>query len=292
MASKIDELNLKEITKEHYKHYLTICLDEIFKEYEYDYITTKLPEEIIIERLRNYASEKGKSIHYANDLAKPFAAIEKNQRWKKIIKTLSEPIREKYLSNVPSDRQQAAYIKFDDLVSIRDSLPNGSDEKLLLMMYTHIPPARADYFKTKLYFSAFSEAGINKLIAECNDNFIIVSSNLLVLTDYKTKEVYDTLRINLPPDIMKHIRLLHREYLFVSETGKTFDRASYTYWANNLLRKVTKNDHITLTTLRHIYISRPDLALNEKTGLERDQIAKLMGHSVEQQALYRWEESF
>ena len=45
---------------------------------------------------------------------------------------------------------------------------------------------------------------------------------------------------------------------------------------------------MTLTMLRHIYICRRDLMLEEKSGLEREQIAKVMGHSVAQQQKYLW----
>ena len=40
--------------------------------------------------------------------------------------------------------------------------------------------------------------------------------------------------------------------------------------------------------LRHIYVSREDLALESKSGLEANEIAKLMGHSVDQQRKYMW----
>ena len=48
------------------------------------------------------------------------------------------------------------------------------------------------------------------------------------------------------------------------------------------------NDNFNLTTFRHIYITRRDLKLEEKSGLERDEIAKIMGHSIATQQNYLW----
>ena len=51
---------------------------------------------------------------------------------------------------------------------------------------------------------------------------------------------------------------------------------------------MTKNNNINLTTLRHIYISRRDLEVEKMSGLQQDEIAKQMGHSIEQQRKYLW----
>ena len=40
--------------------------------------------------------------------------------------------------------------------------------------------------------------------------------------------------------------------------------------------------------LRHIYITRRDLKLEQMSGTERDKIAKIMGHGVAQQQKYLW----
>ena len=58
-------------------------------------------------------------------------------------------------------------------------------------------------------------------------------------------------------------------------------------WANRVLKDLFNKD-FTLTMLRHIYITRRDLKLEEKSGTEREKIAKMMGHSVEQQGRYLW----
>ena len=47
-------------------------------------------------------------------------------------------------------------------------------------------------------------------------------------------------------------------------------------------------ENISINTLRHIYVTRRDLKLEEKSGLERNKIAKIMGHSVGTQQNYLW----
>ena len=54
------------------------------------------------------------------------------------------------------------------------------------------------------------------------------------------------------------------------------------------LKKLFNNEKISIITFRNIYVSRRDLELETKSGLERDKIAKIMGHSLEQQQKYLW----
>ena len=80
-----------------------------------------------------------------------------------------------------------------------------------------------------------------------------------------------------------------KKYLFVQKNGEPYDKPNtFNKWANRTLKKIFKKDNFSLTTLRHIYITRRDLKLEEKSGLERDKIAKVMGHSVGTQQNYLW----
>lgn len=209
------------------------------------------------------------------------------EKWKDVQRTVREPIEQKYKSNKPTVRQEQAYIQFDKLVEIRDRLPHGSQEQLLLSMYTHIPPARSDYHKTRIY--------TKKPHQDTEGNYIVLNNNpTLVLQDFKTAKIYKKIEIQLPPelvnDIQKSLDIFPRKYLFVSpRTNTPFDiPSSFNTWANRILKNITGKKEFTLSMLRHIYITRRDLKLEEKSGLEQDEIARAMGHSISTQRRYMW----
>ena len=208
--------------------------------------------------------------------------------WKECMEKIRKPVTEKYYSNEPNERQATAYIPFDDLVSIRDKLEEGSFERLLLFMYTAIPPVRSDYYKTKIYTTP------PKKNVEDTNYIVLTKSPYLVLNKYKTAAKYKTIIVEIPPELKKELEVslqkYPREFLFISKQTKTEYKLENTFnrWANYSLKKVTKKPNFTLTMLRHIFLSRKDLNLDKMNGNEKNEIAKKMGHNIAQQGLYRW----
>lgn len=196
---------------------------------------------------------------------------------------IRDPINTKYLSNKPTNRQKKGYVSYEDILNKRNSLKTGSDEQLLLAIYTMIPPVRSDYDKVKIYYTQ----------GDYRDNHIVLNNNpYIILENYKTAKRYHILKIHIPNEletvIKESLKLKPREYLFVRKNGTTYTSNTFNKWANRTLKKLFDNKNISLTTLRHIYISRRDLKLEERSGLQRKEIAKIMGHSVEQQQKYLW----
>jgi integrase len=215
------------------------------------------------------------------------------QKWKEEHEKIKKPIDNKYKSNEPTDRQKTAYITFEEVVKIRDALKDGSLEKLLVSMYTEIPPVRSDYLATAIYTRKPKETAVE-------ENYIINRKKkpILVLQKYKTSSKYKTITIPIPLSLKKQIDLSlqenPRKYLFVSTRNKKpysefkNPEKSFNAWANYVLKQVFKNDNFHLTMLRHLYILRKDLKLEEKSLLEREKLANIMGHSVLQQEKYSW----
>jgi len=207
-------------------------------------------------------------------------------KWNQLYKNINENIEKKYKKNEPTEKQKQAYINYEDIIKTRDKLKTGTQEKLLLCMYTMIPPMRSDYWKTEIIKS-------NKY-APSTDNYICLNPPQLILQKYKTSKTYGKLIIDLPQELIDEIKInikkIPRKYLFVSPIdNKQFNNnCSFNKWANNKLKKIFNNDYISLTFLRHIYISRKDLNLINKSGLEREIIAKKMAHSLNQQQKYVW----
>lgn len=206
-------------------------------------------------------------------------------KWDEIHKEVRAPINAKYQSNKPTERQEEAYVSFDELERKRDSLEIGSDARLLLSLYTLVPPLRSDYNLVAIYKN-------DKDIKY--DNYLILNKNpYLVITKYKTAKTYKDIKIYLPKKLVKEIKeslkLKPREFIFVQKNGKPYEKSNtFNRWANRTLKSLFDKKNISLSTLRHIYITRRDLKLEEKSGLERNKIAQIMGHSVGTQQNYLW----
>jgi hypothetical protein len=223
-------------------------------------------------------------------------------RWMEVKQTIQAPITKKYQSNQPTERQQDGYIPFDQVCSLRDGLPVGGQDRLLLAMYTEIPPVRSDFHSTRVMSPL--EAEDFKMTPHLPCNFIVISvsasgssassdTSYLVLEKYKTVNKYGTKHITLPQTLVLEITASlmanPRNYLFVGNDGQPFDKEnSFTQWANRALKRMFQNTKISLTMLRHIYISRRDLNLETMSGLEQDEIAQVMGHSLDTQRKYLW----
>ena len=210
------------------------------------------------------------------------------KKWVDIHKEVRQPINEKYQSNKPSERQEKGYISFKEIEAKRDKLTKGSNERLLLSMYTMIPPVRSDYDKVAIYKNL-------KDIDASIDNYLIFNKKeqYLVIRKYKTSKTYKDIKIDLPKNLASEIRASlksnPRKFLFVQKNGEPYDKPNtFNRWANRTLKKKLDNDDFSLKMLRNVYVTRRDLKLEEKSGLERAQIAKIMGHSVGTQQNYLW----
>lgn len=212
------------------------------------------------------------------------------EKWDELHKLIRVPIENKYLSNEPDEKQKKAFVAYDNIVKIREAIPSdvkNTQNRLLLFMYTEIPPARADYDKLKV---------LKEAPAELKGNFIIFNNknnSKIVLNDYKTKHKHQTIEIDIPDilyeEIKKSLAVLPRQYVFVGKNKEPFSNTNtYVKWANRALKKILNNEYVSLSTLRHIYISRRDLRLEEKSGLEQKKIADIMGHGLAMQKRYNW----
>lgn len=205
-------------------------------------------------------------------------ALPSHPAWVELFYKYKTPINLKYKSNTPTERQQAGYMSYDELINIRDTLTG--QERLLFSMYLEIPPVRADYWNTKLVSEPIE--GQNHIIGDT-----------LCLVQYKTVEKYGPKRFKLPEPLVEEINRslaeYPREYLFVAAKGNCFSSpTTFSFWANNIIKKATENPHMTLTMFRHIYISRRDLMTESMSVTEQEEIADKMCHSVAQQRQYSW----
>jgi hypothetical protein len=208
------------------------------------------------------------------------------KEFKEMKSRLSLNFENQILSNTPNEKQQKAYISYETLLDIKNSLQKGSQKRLLFSMYLLIPPVRANYGNMKIY---------KKNPHDDEDNYIILSSDKpkIVLNKFKTNGTYGRISIPIPMDLMSEIldslEKNPRDYLFTLKNGKPFEKKNvFSVMANKILKKETGNKDFNLTMFRHIYLSRPDLDLTNKTLKERKKISDIMGHSANMQERYIW----
>lgn len=210
------------------------------------------------------------------------------ETWFNKFTEIDKAINERYKTNEPSTRQLNAYVKFDDIVKKRDSLEDGTFEKLLLSFYTYIRPLRADFNLVRIYNS------VDELPKNTDKQNYIVFENknnaTLYLHEFKTQRSHNELKKELPDELIKQLQLSltkkPREWLFIDKFGNPYKAAnSYTRWANRTFQKLF-NKPLTITMIRHSYISSLDQ--NVLTVHEKEEIAREMAHSRGMQELYRF----
>jgi hypothetical protein len=205
-------------------------------------------------------------------------------RWKELRQITYNHAYAYRLEQEPSPLQKqmsGATLTLNDLIHIRDALPDGSIHKLLIGFYTHIPPVRADYYATEIIPFGSTPTQPNYI-------FHSAEKSRLVITDFKTNKFYHDITQDLPEDLHRQLVLSlassPRTYLFINKNGEPFTRNGFTKWATEQLFHISKKG-LTITMLRHIYISSLDFNSTPSTLLE---IGKKMGHQLSQQMLYKW----
>lgn len=189
-------------------------------------------------------------------------------------------VSDMYESNEATERQKKAYVSLAEIIRVRDSLPAGP-QKLLLAFYTHIAPVRNDYHRLRIYHESPQHS---------EGNFIVLGGvNRMFLHEFKTAHRYKKIEIDIPKELVKLInrslKLHPRDYVFVQKNGEPYaSEKTFDAWANYNLKKVLNNEHVTLTMLRHIYIT--DKCSGVMSFKERKNISTAMGHSVEMQLKY------
>ena len=210
---------------------------------------------------------------------------------------LNNKIEEKVMSGEPSKRERENMVPWSDVVDAFNILLKQqgtacmTDQCLVLAMYVLMEPLRADFGEIKL-FSA------NKPPTESEKkelNFMVLgpgNAGTLVLNTYKTKSSYGAFQRDLPSNLVKCIRrslkAKPRVYLFEQmncEGHKPYPRNSYTNFANRMIRSIFEPKKMSISLLRHSFISSIDF--NEATAAQLSKVASNMAHSVAMQQSYR-----
>jgi len=219
------------------------------------------------------------------------------QDWYAAFQEINGAIDERYKNNEPSARQKEGYVPYDEIVAKRDALPDGSDDRLLLSLYTYLPPLRCDFNRLRIYDAEPAATAKDAAAAPAELNYIVLPRRaagganvaLLVLGEFKTRAHHaEPLRKELPEPLTEQLRLsVHardRDWVFTDRSGGPYSATSYTKWTGRALARLFGRP-LTVSLIRHSFINTLDM--NTLTVAEKEKIAHDMAHTVAMQDRYR-----
>ena len=219
---------------------------------------------------------------YINDIPEMFVF---HRIWLGILSDNEQDIVIRRSQNKPTLLQEAREgykLTINDIVNKSNDTDIDIMNKLLLSMYSLIPPVRIDYYATHI---------IKLDEVPETDNYIVLKNNEaeLVIRKYKTSRKHGEIRHPKLPNelyniIIQSLEIHPRKYLF-ENNGKAFTPNGFCKWSSATLEKLF-GVQLTLTIIRHIYIS--SIPLSTMTLEEKKNISKLMGHTLGVQAEYEW----
>lgn len=281
----IDKSELSLVTKRNYYQKGAVLIKLIEEPMEYIILH---PREVIKKLNKTYPNVGSRKTFYTFILAifrynSDLKCRRKTEyeEWVKEFTEMDKQVADRYKENAPTKKQLEGFVAYPDILKKRDSLEDGTDEKLLLSLYTYIPPLRADFGRVAIYEESVSEK-------ERKEENYIYDNSQLVLRRYKTAKSYKEYSKDLPKELIKQIKdslKKHpRKFLFTMRDGEPMLKNTYTKWCNRVLARLFGRP-LTVSLIRHSYINTLDF--NKLTIKEKEEIAADMTHSAGMQDKYR-----
>ncbi len=243
------------------------------------------------------------------------------------IKVMRSKINKTYNENKFSQKEIEKFANWNTIVKIYEDLKskavNSSDKRvhedlLLISLYVLHPPRRADYSNmyiinkkidipaqkilwtskvnidkyNNLYEPNTKEEREDQVKSRTYKNYYIFNRNkgYFVFDDYKTFKIYGKQVIEVIPDLngiiknyIKINNLKNGDKLINLEYDNYMKRLNYIF--ESYIKK-----SISVSMLRHIFISHILNTNNPPNNNERLRISRLMAHSIITQSIYRKEE--
>jgi hypothetical protein len=204
--------------------------------------------------------------------------------WRQYKTNINSELSKEKEDGVLTQRESQSFMSWHDIVHIASQVTDIWD-KLLVSMYTLIPPARNDYYALEI-------CEMNQKVPD-NSNYILLldeSHIELVLHQYKTRKTYGMYRKQLPQELVDIIYTSLKEHprKWVFPNRRHFDEPMT---KNNMIKWMQKRflcifkKPLTINTLRHSFITSIDF--NASTPGQLLGYARDMHHSYSEQLFYR-----
>jgi hypothetical protein len=209
-------------------------------------------------------------------------------------------LRDRSKTNLSSKPQAEGFITHAELQLVREKLPVGSKERLLLSFYGGcIPPVRNDLHSAFIHMLKCKEGEArNAVMTSITPNCILLpydtnKEGALILREFKTQDRNNPklyargLGLELLDEIRASLQQHPRDYLFIeARSSKPYTHGGFQQYASRTL-KALFGKPCTLTLLRHSYISHM-LVYRQLSIKDKEELARDMCHSVETQAQYQF----
>jgi hypothetical protein len=282
----ISNANLSQFTKKTYLERLRFLLENT----QTDLYTIITQPDKYLSWIKNHSSSLQTQKSYISAVLAVFkhtipSLKEKEQthyyKWYAEFKKIHDLIEERYKQNEPSVKQRKAFVPFPEIIAKRDSLKSGTKEKLLLSLYTYIPPLRSDYNKVFIYHTPQEKYQ--------EENYILLSENpVLVLNEFKTKKNKQKYEKALPKELVDEIhaslKANPRQWIFIDRSGQPYNSGSFTKWVNRTFKSLFDKP-LTISLVRHSFINNLDF--NTLTVQQKTEYAENMAHTIGTQDRYR-----
>lgn len=173
-----------------------------------------------------------------------------------------------------------AYFKNNNFLANKTNLTNAEVKRLqnlvILSLYVLIPPRRL------MDYTEFKVRNVDKE----KDNYM--DKRTFIFNKFKTAKTYGSQTVPIPPKLQllinRYIKHFEGDYLLFDEKGNKLTPTKL----NLRLHTLFNGKKVGVNQLRHTYVS--DVVLKDMPKLsELNKVAKEMGHSVENQLLYKKE---
>jgi hypothetical protein len=271
----MDDRNDRKLSEKTVENY-SVFLDRLNRNYGGDITDFDKVSEYIYGIGKSLSNEKMyfQALHHHFRQSKPELAGRYKEQFTKIGREMTEKSKEQ----VSTETEKARYMDYPYIQKTATSFLQNEgaslEDKLLVAFYSLMPPVRRDYERLTIY---------TKKPTDVSGNYIVMGRTPTVyIQEHKTASKHGTMIRRIPAEIIK----LLKEWRRLNPDKKLFDKTPQT------LSKKLKgifNDltgkQITVNIIRHSFVNYH--RGNEMPLSQKEELAKLMGHSVGMNELYR-----
>ncbi len=234
--------------------------------------TEPFPKNIIKKVIPNITANKSSQLAYLQSvlslsrISEDFKQMVTQKQVRDIMKaseSLKEEVNEKRSNGELRDND----ISWKEVKACKEKFPKGTEARLIYLLYTELPPLRADFTPMQIVSSA------DQTTDENMNYFVNTSKPYMLIRVYKTSGKYGEQRLDVTKELADAIPK-NQTFLFEFD-GQPMQ-------PNTLTKKVIRsfkkycNLHITINTLRRAYASHT-MTLSKDEQIEA---ALDMGHSL------------
>ena len=234
--------------------------------------TDPFPKSIVKKVIPSITANQSSQLAYLQSvmslsrISSDFKTMVTQKQLRDILKE-SEKLKEKETERREKGEKRENDIDWEDVKKCKNKFPVGSEERLIYLLYTELPPLRADFTPMQIVKS------VDDALDENMNYYVREKKPFMLINSYKTASKYGQQRLDVTKELADAIPK-NQTYLF-EFNGEAMA-------ANTLSKKVVRafekycDLHISINTLRRSYAKMT-------MGLTKDEqidAALAQGHSL------------